>query len=205
MTSLASSAQLDPVDESARAALFTDAHTANAFADIPVSDEQLREIWSLAKWAPTQANFQPLRVLYVQSPEARERLVAQMSEGNRAKTLAAPAVAVLAFDGSFHQHIPTVVPHLAHMKDSLEQNLENRVLTARNNAWLQAGYFIVAVRAAGFAAGPMGGFDAAGVDREFFADSEWGSFLVVNIGYPAEDAYRPRLPRLDEEHVLAFA
>jgi len=40
------------------------------------------------------ANTQPLRVLYVRPGEGRDRLVKHMSEGNRAKTASAPAVAV---------------------------------------------------------------------------------------------------------------
>src|ERR1700760_3185336 len=86
------------LDEASRALLFTDARTANTFSAEPVTDAELAEIWELAKWAPTAANMQPLRVLYVRTDEGRERLVRHMSEGNQAKTASAPAVAVLAVD-----------------------------------------------------------------------------------------------------------
>ena len=76
-------------------------------------------------------------------------------------------------------------------------NPDLRQQQARFNAALQAGYFIVGVRAAGLAAGPMGGFDAAGIDREFFPDGRWRSIMVVNIGKPADDAFRPRQARLE--------
>src|ERR1700712_2736090 len=75
--------------------LFSRAATANSFAAEPVTDEELRSIWDLAKWPPTAANFQRMRVLFVQSPEGRAALGEAMNEGNRAKTVAAPAVAVL--------------------------------------------------------------------------------------------------------------
>ena len=100
---------LPALDEAGRALLFTEARTANSFAPTPVTDRELDSIWDLAKWPPTAANVQPLRVLYVRAPAGRERLVRHMSDGNKAKTATAPAVAVLAVDTEFHQHIPQVV------------------------------------------------------------------------------------------------
>ena len=195
---------LGGLDLAARSALFTDARTANSFSDTPVSDAQLREIWELAKWAPTAANFQPLRVLFVRG-EGRERLAAHMADGNKAKTAAAPAVAVLALDSRFHEHIPTVMPLKAELKDVFEANEAARLGTAEFNSALQAGYFVLAVRALGLAAGPMKGFDAAGIDAEFFPDGRWRSILVVNIGHPDENAYYPRQARLSQDEVVAWA
>src|SRR5882672_8082649 len=101
---------LGRLDDAARAVLFTAARTANTWAPTPVSDEELTSIWELAKWAPTSANTQPLRVLFVRPGEGRDRLVRHMSDGNKAKTGVAPAVAVLATDTRFHEHIPVVFP-----------------------------------------------------------------------------------------------
>jgi 3-hydroxypropanoate dehydrogenase len=182
-----------------RALLFTEARTANSFAPIPVSDEDL------AEWGPTAANTQPLRVLYVRTPEGKARLLPHMNEGNRDKTASAPAVAILARDTQFHDHIPTVLPFRPEMREVLEENQEMRQGMGTYNAALQAGYFIMAVRASGLAAGPMGGFDAAGVDAEFFADGRLASTLVVNIGHPGADPWFERLPRLDHEAVLEWA
>lgn len=109
------------------------------------------------------------------------------------------------FDRAWHENIATTTPHLAHLTEFFADNDDPRLETARNNSWLQAGYFILAVRAQGLAAGPMIGFDASAVDAEFFPDGRWGSFLVVNIGHPTEGSYRPRLPRLDQEHTVRFA
>ncbi len=192
------------LDAAGRSALFTDARTANTFADVPVTDAQLSEIWELAKWAPTAANFQPLRVLYVRG-EARDRLAAHMADGNKAKTATAPAVAVLALDTRFHEHIPTVMPFMSQMVDVFEADDSMRNGAAEFNSALQAGYFVLAVRALGLAAGPMKGFDPAGVDAEFFPDGRWRSILVVNIGHPGEGAFRDRMPRLDETDVIAWA
>ncbi len=122
---------LGRLDARAKDILFTGARTANSFAETPVSDAELSDIWELARWAPTSANTQPLRVLYVRRGEARDRLVKHMDEGNRAKTASAPAVAVLAMDTQFHQHIPTVLPIKPELKDVFAANDAKRMETAR--------------------------------------------------------------------------
>lgn len=189
------------LDDAARALLFTEARTANAFLPDPVTDEQLEDIYALAKFGPTMANTNPLRWVVVRSPEARARLLPLMSEGNRPKVEQAPATVILAADVDFHLHGETLFPHKPQMHAGFADN-PAREQVARNNAWLQTGYFILAVRAAGLAAGPMGGFDAAGVDAEFLAGTSLKSILVVNVGRPAaEGAWFDRLPR--HEHATA--
>lgn len=193
------------LDATGRALLFTEARTANSFAPTPVSDQVLDQIWELAKWAPTAANTQPLRVLYVRTDEGRARLLPHLSEGNRAKTGSAPVVAVLAADTRFHEHLPTVLPFRPELRDAFEANEEMRSSTGSFSATLQAGYFLLAVRALGLVAGPMGGFDAAAVDAEFFPDGRHRSILVVNIGHPGENPWFDRLPRLAHDQVIDWA
>lgn len=196
---------LAPLNEAGRAALFTDARTANTFATTPVSDDELSSIWELAKWAPTAGNTQPLRVLFVRSEAGRARLAPHMDEGNRAKTISAPAIAVLAQDTQFHQHIPALLPFKPELKDVFEGNEEARLQAASFNSTLQAGYFILAVRAHGLAAGPMAGFNNATLDEEFFSDNSLKSVLVVNIGHPGDNPWFERLPRLSHDDVLSWA
>ena len=189
------------LDEPAKDAMFREARTANTFTDEPVTDEQLQAIYDLVKWAPTAANTQPLRILILRTHEAKARLLPLMSEGNRAKTATAPAVAIVAADTEFHEYIPRLLPFRPEMKDHFA-DATVREPFARFNATLQTGYFILAIRAVGLSAGPMGGFDAAGVDKEFFAGTPLKSLLVINIGVPGPDAWFPRLPRLDYEDVV---
>jgi 3-hydroxypropanoate dehydrogenase len=167
-----------------------------------VTEEQVRAIYDLVKWAPTALNAQPLRVLLVPQGEAPERLLKHMAPGNRDKTASAPLVAVLAADIAFHEHLPTVFPHFAGARDSFAGDEHKRVETARFNAALQAGYFLLGVRAAGLAAGPMGGYDAGGIDDDLLAGTGWRSVLVINIGHPAENAWLDRLPRLEYDQVV---
>ncbi|WNO76898.1 malonic semialdehyde reductase [Streptomyces sp. AM8-1-1] len=197
---------LDVLDDAGRKVLFTEARTANAFAATPVADDELATIWELARWSPSAANGQPLRVLFVRTHAGKERLSRHLDEGNRAKTLSAPAVAILAYDVDFHEQMPTVFPARGDMLRAAfaDQTVKRESLAAYNSA-LQTGVFLLAVRAGGLAAGPMAGFDRAGVDEEFFAGTSWRSHLVVNIGHPGVDPWFPRLPRVPVEDAVAWA
>jgi 3-hydroxypropanoate dehydrogenase len=189
------------LSDEAQDLLFREARTANSFTDEPVTDEQVEALYELVKYGPTALNAQPLRVLLVRSDEARARLLPHMSGGNQAKTAAAPLVAVLGYDTDFHDQLPNVFPHFPGARD-LFADETGRHAAGRDGAFLQAGYFLLGVRAAGLAAGPMGGFDAAGVDAEFFPDGRTRSVMVVNIGRPGPDAWLDRLPRLDYDTVV---
>jgi 3-hydroxypropanoate dehydrogenase len=181
--------------------LFRDARTANAFSDEPVSDEQVAAIYDLVKYAPTAMNSQPLRIVLVRSDDARATLLKHMGGGNRDKTESAPLVAVLAADADFHEHLPRIFPHFPGAKDMFADDAA-REQAARFNAGLQVGYFILGVRAAGLAAGPMTGFDAAGLDADLFEGTGLKSVVVVNIGHPAENAWFDRLPRLEQDEAV---
>ncbi|MEU7619001.1 malonic semialdehyde reductase [Micromonospora rifamycinica] len=197
--------QLITLSPAAQAQLFTEARTANTFTDTPVGDDQLRAILDLAKYPPTAMNVQPLRVLFVRPGAGRDRLLTHVADGNKTKTANAPVVAVLAADTNFHEHLDTLFPVRPGMREHFAADPTTREAMARFNAGLQVGYFLLAVRAAGLAAGPMGGFDPAGVDTEFFTGTGWKSLLLVNIGHPGPDAWHPRLPRLDYDTIARHA
>ena len=190
------------LDAAAQNLLFRAARTANTFTDEPVTDEQIRAIHDLIRHGPTGFNSQPLRIVLMRSVAARQRLLPHLSERNRAKTATAPLVAILAADTAFHEHLPRIFPHRPGIKDRLDADPAGREAQARFNAALQIGYLIVGIRAAGLAAGPMAGFDPAGVDAEFFPNGRLRSLLVVNIGRPGPDAWADRLPRLAHDDVV---
>jgi nitroreductase len=48
----------------------------------------------------------------------------------------------------------------------------------------------------------MTGFDADAMSQEFFPDGRHRALVVVNIGEPSDQAFRPRLPRLDYAEVV---
>jgi 3-hydroxypropanoate dehydrogenase len=188
----------------AQSLLFRDARTASTFSDEPVTDEQVAAIYDLVKYAPTAMNTQPLRVVLVRQGEARERLLKHMADGNRDKTASAPLVAILAADTDFHEKLPRTFPHFPGAKDLFADDAA-REQAARFNATLQIGYFLLGIRAAGLAAGPMGGFDAKSLDEDVFQGQTLKSLLVVNIGKPGENAWYDRLPRLEQDEVVFAA
>lgn len=200
MTTTASQTPLI-LDPAAQELLFRGARTANAFTGEPVGEEQVRAIYDLVRWAPTAMNAQPLRIVDVRSREARERLVPLMSEGNRAKTATAPLTLIAAADEDFHEHLPVTFPHRKGAREALRDS-PGRPAMARFNASLQLGYLILGIRAAGLAAGPMSGFDADAVEKEFFPEGNRRPIAVINAGRPAPDAFRPRNPRLDAAQVI---
>ncbi|MFC8920696.1 malonic semialdehyde reductase [Streptomyces sp. NPDC047821] len=189
------------LDPAAQDLLFREARTANTFTDEPVTEEQVQAIYDLVKFGPTAFNQSPLRIVLVRSEEARERLLPHMAEGNRAKTASAPLVAILAADNEFHEELPALLPHFPQAKDMFFSERPVREQAAGLNAALQAAYFIVGVRAAGLAAGPMTGFDFAGVQKEFL-DDDHTPLMIVNIGKPGDDAWFPRSPRLAYDDVI---
>ncbi|MFF3910523.1 malonic semialdehyde reductase [Streptomyces sp. NPDC001848] len=188
------------VDSTALDVLFREAHTTHGFIDEPVTDEQVQAIYDLVKLAPTAYNQSPLRLTVVRSPEARERLVSVMAEGNQAKTAAAPLAVILSADAEFHEELPRLLPAFPAAKDAFFSERPVREQAAVLNAAMQAAYFIIGVRAMGLAAGPMNGMDHAAIQKEFL-DEDHLPLMVVNIGKPAPDGHRPRSPRLDYSEV----
>lgn len=189
------------LDDDAADLVFRTAHTAYRFTDEPVTEEQLERLHDLLRFPPTAMNSQPLRVVLLTGEDDKARLMPYLAEGNRAKSASAPVVAILAADTDFHEHLPRLLPHAPGAKDRFA-DAAGRERTARFNATLQAGYFILAARAVGLDAGPMGGFDAAGVDRDLLGEGPLRSLLVVNLGHAAPDGAFPRSPRLDRDEVV---
>lgn len=192
------------LDAAAQDLLFREARTANTFSSDPVSDETLQAVYDLVKYAPTSMNQQPLRIVLIRTDDARERLVKTMYGPNGAKVAQAPLVAILAADLEFHELMPRVFPHFPEAKDMFADPAI-REASAVQNGTLQAAYFLLGIRAAGLNAGPMIGFDAEAVNREFFPDGKQKVLLVMNIGKPGENAWWPRSPRLEYDEVVSAA
>ena len=175
--------------------LFRTARTQNTYQARPIEDVQLRALYDLLKWGPTSANMSPARFVFVKSPEAKEKLRPALSEGNLAKTMAAPVTAIVAYDEDFHEKLPYLFPH-TDAKAWFDGPRENRHDAAFRNGSLQGAYLILAARSLGLGAGPMSGFDNAKVDAAFFAGTTVKSNFLVNLGYGDSAGLFPRSPRL---------
>lgn len=186
------------IDQVGQDVLFYQGRTYSRFLDKPVAEDTLRKAWDLARMGPTAANGLPMRVVFLRSAKARERLLTALAPNNVEKTIAAPVTAILAYDLDFFERLPELYPH-ADARSWYSGNAALAAETAFRNGSLQAGYFILALRAVGLDAGPMSGFDNAKVDEEFFAGTRLRSNLLVNIGYGDVSALRPRGPRLSFE------
>lgn len=176
--------------------LFRDARTHRDWLDRPVSDVLLQALYEITRLGPTSGNCNPMRIVFLRSPEAKERLKPALDSGNVAKTMAAPVTAIVGHDLRFDEYLPHLNPELA-AKGGFAEPPPVAAMTAFRNGTLQGGYFIVAARALGLDCGPMSGFDNARVDAEFFADGRIESNFLCNLGYGDAANLRPRRPRLD--------
>lgn len=192
------------IDRASLDQLFDEAHTHNKWTDREVADDLLRRAYEHARWAPTSANCSPLRIVFVKSKEAKELLRPHLSEGNVAKTMAAPVTAIFASDHKFYELLPRLFPH-ADAKSWFAGKKQHADTTAFRNGTLQAGYFLLAARAMGLDCGPMSGFDNAGVDAAFFAGSDLKSNFLCNLGYGDKSGVYPRSPRLQFDEVARIA
>ncbi len=183
------------ISDSALDQIFREARTyrgsAQAWLDRPVDDDLLRQAYDLAKFAPTSANCQPLRVVFVRSAEAKEKLRSVLSPDNIEQTVAAPVTAIVAADRAFVDYLPRLyketdaVPWFAGKPAAIEA-------TASRNGTLQGAYLLLALRAVGLDCGAMSGFDNARLDQAFFAGTQIRSDFLINIGYGNPAVLNPR-------------
>jgi len=189
------------LESNALAQLFTEARTFNAFLEKEVSDELIKELYELMKWAPTSMNCQPGRYVVVKSAAAKEKLNKALAPGNQQKTLAAPATVIIASDTQFYNNLPVLFPAYPTAKEMFASNDSFRDITALRNSSLQGAYFIMAARSLGLDCGPMSGFDNKVVDENFFPDGRYKSNFIINIGYGDASKNYPRGPRLAFDEV----
>ena len=184
--------------------LFRTARTYNAFTG-EVSDETLHQLYALLKFGPTEANTTPARIVFVKSAEAKAKLGPALSEGNYAKTMAAPAVAIIGYDMRFFDKLPVLFPHTDAKPWFEHRDEANLAWVANRNSSLQTAYLILAARALGLDCGPMTGFDNAKVDAAFFAGTPIRSSILVNLGHGDPASIFPRSPRLSFDEACQIA
>jgi 3-hydroxypropanoate dehydrogenase len=185
--------------------IFREARTHSAWLDKPVDDALLRQVYDLAKLGPTSANMCPMRVVFVRSKEAKERLKPALDAGNVDKTMVAPVTAIIGMDIHFYEMLPKLFPHAdarAWFKDLPDNVLE---YIALRNSSLQGAYFMLAARALGLDCGPMSGFNNAKVDAAFFAGTTVKSNFLCNLGHGDKAKLYPRNPRLSFEEACRVA
>ena len=195
------------LDDKALDTILRNARSQNGWLDKPVSDAQLRAIYDVMKWGPTSANSSPARIVWVRTAEGKEKLRPALSSGNTAKSMTAPAVAIVAYDMQFYERLPTLFPHNPDAVNWFKGPSQQAVAasTAFRNGTLQGAYLIIAARALGLDCGPMSGFDNAKVDAAFFPDGRFKTNFLCGIGYGDPSKVFNRSPRLNFDEACTLA
>jgi len=177
--------------------LFTEARSFKFFSDKPVSEDQLRALYEVAKFAPSASNSCPMRITFVTTPESREKLLQASLPGNVDKIKSAPVTAIIAYDMAFFENYPRLAPHMENppKEASLPEPALEKV--ALRNSSLQAGFLMTVARGMGLDCGPMSGFKNAVVDELFYADTTWRSNFLLNLGYGDGERLHGRAARLE--------
>ncbi|HQR08532.1 MAG TPA: malonic semialdehyde reductase [Gemmatales bacterium] len=176
--------------------LFHKARTHNVWLNKPVDDALLQQAYDLARMGPTSANMCPMRIVFVKSKEAKEKLKPWLDAGNVDKTMSAPVTAIIGMDIHFYELMPKLFPH-ADAKSWFDKKPENELeVIALRNSSLQGAYFMLAARSLGLDCGPMSGFNNQKVDELFFAGTYVKSNFLCNLGYGDASKLYPRSPRL---------
>lgn len=192
------------IDDVSLDLLFREARTFPGWQDRAVDPELLQQIYDVMKWGPTSMNASPLRIVFVSSPEGKEKLKGCLMAGNVNQTMAAPVTAIFAYDVEFYEQMPKLWPH-SNVRGLFEGNEAFCKEFALRNGSLSAAYFMVVARGLGLDCGPMSGFNNAKVDEEFLAGTTWKSNFLCNLGYGDKSKLRPRGPRLSFDEVAKMA
>ncbi len=192
------------LDKEALALLFTEARSHHGFQSKPVSDDLLHRLYETMKWGPTSVNSAPMRILFVKSDEAKEKLYPTLMGSNVEQVKSAPVTAIIAYDEKFYDQLPTLFP-VMDVKPLFTSNAALSESTAFRNSSMQGAYLMIAARALGLDVGPLSGFDNAAVDKAFFEGTSWKSNFICNIGYGEVAKLYPRGPRLEFDQVCKFA
>jgi 3-hydroxypropanoate dehydrogenase len=183
------------VNDAALDTLFRTARSHNRWLDKPVTPQILMALYDLLRWGPTSANCSPARILFLTSPDAKERLKPHLGKGNVEKVMTAPVCAIVGYDLNFADKLPQLYPYDPKAKTWFTGE-EHVARAALRNGSLQGAYLIMAARAVGLDAGPMSGFDNDAVDLEFFPEGHIKSNFICALGYGDARALIPRQPRL---------
>jgi 3-hydroxypropanoate dehydrogenase len=175
-----------------------DSRARHKWSDKPVPLELIHKLYEYVRFGPTSVNSMPARFRFVMSQSGRDRLSALALGANVEKVRTAPCVCIIAYDEKWYEMMPKLMPYNADIKAVFAGNEQLAHSTAFRNSSLQGAYLMIAARLLGLDCGPMSGFNAPGVDAEFFAGTSLKSNFLCALGY-ANDEPHPRLPRLTFE------
>lgn len=192
--------RISRLDGDALDLILRDARSYGAWQDRPVTDDDLRALYDLMKWGPTNANGAPARLFFVRSAAAKEKLVACVSANNAPKVAAAPVVTIIAHDLEFWTHLPRLFRE-RDLTPAYRGDPARAEAQANRNAALQGAYLIIAARALGLDTCGMSGFRNDEVDAAFLAGTTFRSNFLCCLGYGDETTLKERGPRFEFDEV----
>ncbi|MER8476257.1 nitroreductase family protein [Mesorhizobium sp. M1163] len=188
--------------------------SANRFdASYALTDAEVEELARLATRAPTAYNLQNWRFIAVRTPEAKARL-RSVAHGQAKMQEAAVTFIVCgvlpdhaALTARLHPFVQAgFMP--ADMASGWQESARAQYADPRaardeavRSATLGAATLIFAAEALGLVAGPMGGFDAEGVAREFSLGLNEVPVMLIAVGRAAPGNW-PQKPRRPLAEVL---
>ena len=182
-----------------------------------LTDEQVSELVRLAARAPSAYNLQNWKFIAVRSAAAKARLHA--AAYGQQQVLQAPVTYIVCGTLAAHEGLaralePAVAAGIlapefaegwvAAATNSHQGNPQLQRDEALRSASLAAMTLMLAAEGMGLATGPMSGFDAAAVSREFDLAANEVPVMLVTAGYPAPGNW-PQKPRKPLPEVMAFA
>jgi 3-hydroxypropanoate dehydrogenase len=185
--------------------LFTNARTQNGWTDRPVTDEQIKAIYDIAKWGATSMNCQPARYIFLRTADAKAKLAACASPGNQPKILSAPVVAIIGMNPEFYKELVNTFPHNPNARAIFEGNEGMIQGTAFRNSTLQGAHLMTAAKLQGLDCGPMSGFVPAKVDEAFWAGTPVKTNFICCLGYGDASKVMTRLPRYSFDEACQLA
>ena len=183
--------------------IFINTVTTYNYSDKVVDDGILQELYELTKWSATSFNCSPLRLVFLKSKKAKDRIDPYLMDSNKISVKNAPICVIIGMDTKFFVDLPRNFKAVD-AKVFFENNDELAYTTALRNSSLQAGYFLKAVNALGLDAGPMSGFDNKSVDDEFFKDTSIRSNFLCTLGYGIEPKGHPRGARYEFDEIASI-
>ena len=193
-----------PLNQAALDQLFLEARTHNAWQSRPVPDELLQRLYNTFRMGPTSANSCPARFVFVKSKAAKDKLQSALSEGNRAKSMAAPITVIIGHDLHFYEKMNKLFPNKPNARAMFDVDEQTVLTNAFRNGTLQGAYLIIAARALGLDCGPMSGFNNDLVDQLFFAETAIKSNFLCNLGFGDAKGMYPRNPRLEMDEACSI-
>jgi nitroreductase len=157
-----------------------------AFADRPVNETTLRQLFEAARWAPSCFNAQPWFYLVArrENPDAFQKMLACLVEGNQVWAKAAPVLMISGARLNFRQN-----------------GKPNR--HAFHDVGAASAMLCIQATTLGLAVHQMGGFDVDAARRTYSIPADCEAVAAIAVGYAGDPGALPE--KLREREVAPRA